>query len=330
MKNVYKNNDCDLSIIKHLNIGVIGYGIQGRAQALNLRDSGANVIIGNIHDKYRQIAKDDGFNPLDISEAVSESDIILFLIPDESHKMIYDNYVKSNISPSKLIIFAHGYSLRYKKIQISNEIDIGLLAPRFPGKPIREQYLAGKGVPAFIDVINDHSGKTLDKILAVGSYLGFGRVGMIPVSYREETELDLFIEHFIGPLFISSIEKSLEFLIKKGYNDIPSALELYLSGERGSMWTAYARDGLFNALKNNASPTCQFGIKSYFDETFNEKLEIQMEKVIEAIRDGSFAENLKAEEAIKYNNVNKFFNEKRNGSLASVEKKVKTLLNNYL
>ena len=330
MKKVYKNEDCDINNILDKNIGIVGYGIQGRAQALNLRDSGCNVIIGNIDDDYKKIADGDGFEVYDIGEMVRKSDIIMLLIPDESHKFIYEKYIKSNIRDGTLLVFAHGYSLRYDKITPPENIDIGLLAPRFPGKPIRDYYKMGKGVPAFIDVVNDYSNRTLNTLLALGYAIGYSRAGMIPTSYKEETELDLFIEHFIGPLFIGAIESSLKFLVDKGYSSVPAIMELYMSGERGSMWTAYARDGLYKALYNNASPTCKFGISSYMGETFNSDLYKQMDKVIESIKDGTFAKNLEIEESNGYHRVDNFFREKQSSFITDTENEVKDLLEEYL
>jgi len=330
MKKVYKDTDCDIHNILDKRIGVIGYGIQGRAQALNLRDSGCDVTIGNIKDDYRKTAEEDGFLVDDIGEVVKKCDIIMLLIPDESHKFIYETYVQPNVSSGNLLVFAHGYSLRYNKIVLPDDIDAGLLAPRFPGEPIRNYYKNGKGVPAFIDVINDYSNETLDKLLALGCAIGYSRAGMISVSYEEETELDLFIEHFIGPLFIGAIENSLKFLVDKGYASVPTIMELYMSGERGSMWTAYARDGLYKALNNNASPTCKFGIASHMDFTFNDELHKQMEKVVDNIKSGKFSDNLEVEERNGYRTVNKFFQNKKSAFISDVESEVKELLEEYL
>jgi len=330
LKKVYKNEDCNINTILNKKIGVVGYGIQGRAQSLNLRDSGCNVIIGNIDDDYKKTAEEDGFDVYGIDEVVKQCDIIMLLIPDESHKFIYEEYIENNLESGKLLVFAHGYSLRYKKISLPSYIDAGLLAPRFPGEPIRNYYKNGRGVPAFVDVINDYSNKTLDKLLALGYAIGYSRAGMIPVSYKEETELDLFIEHFIGPLFIGAIEHSLKFLVDSGYSSIPSIMELYMSGERGSMWTAYARDGLYKALNNNASPTCKFGISSHMDSTFNDELQKQMEKVVVDIKNGRFSNKLEIEEGSGYETVNKFFEDKKSSFLTETENEVKKLLEEYL
>lgn len=330
MKKVYKEIDCNMDILKKEKIGVIGYGIQGRAQALNLRDSGYKPIIGNIADQYSKQAKDDGFKVLSIDLAVKESTILLILIPDESHQKIFDKYVNHNLNEGDLLIFAHGYSIRYNKINIPKKINVGLLAPRFPGEPIRKQYLNGKGVPAFLDVINDHSNNTLEKILSIGNAIGFSKAGMIPVTANEETEIDLFIEHFIGPLFISAVENSLKYLIQRGYSPIPAIIELYKSGERGSMWTAYAKKGLFKALNENASPTCKFGISSYYNNTFNSELKNQMKIVVDNIKNNSFAINLEAEESNNYKKTNSFFIDKSKSELTKLEDEVDKLINDYL
>jgi len=330
MKRVYKDVDCDISLLNNKTIGVIGYGIQGRAQSLNLRDSGCNVIIGNRDDKYRELAKKDGFKVYDIAEVAKQCNIILMLIPDESHKHIFNTFIKKNLSDGDLIILAHGYSIRYNKISIPKNIDVGLLAPRFPGKPIRNYYLQGRGIPAFLDIINDFSNNALNKILSIGQAIGYSKAGIIPVSYKEETELDLFIEHFIGPLFISAVEQSLSYLVKRGYASVPSIIELYMSGERGSMWSAYAKKGLFAALNENASPTCKFGISSYYNKTFNLDLKRQMEFVIDRIKNGEFAKDLESEELNNYSKSNEFFEKKQKSFITKTELEVNDLLNDYL
>jgi ketol-acid reductoisomerase len=329
MDKIYKCKDCDLDLIQDKSIGVIGYGIQGRAQALNLRDSGCSVIIGNNEDKYKTQAQKDGFIVKDILSVIKESDIIFLLIPDESHKKIFNEFITPFAKKDQLFIVAHGYSLKYKKYSYPSYINIGMLAPRAPGEPIRTSYLNGEGVPCFVDVVHDYTKNTLDILLALGKAIGFSRSGMLPISYEEETELDLFIEHFIGPLFIGAVEKSLQLLIDKGYSPLASSLELYTSGERGFMWSVYARDGLYKALHNNASPTCKFGISSYMDETITPEIKNQMEKVISAIKDGSFSTKLDVEEKNNYPQVTEFFNSKQKALITNIEKEIQNSLGNF-
>ena len=329
MNKIYKCKDCDLDLITNKSIGIIGYGIQGRAQALNLRDSGCSVIIGNNEDSYKIQAQEDGFIVKDILSVIKESDIIFLLILDESHKSIFNKFITPFAKKDQLFIVAHGYSLKYKKYSYPSYINIGMLAPRAPGEPIRTSYLNDEGVPCFVDVVHDYTGNTLGILLALGKAIGFSKSGMLPISYEEETELDLFIEHFIGPLFIGAVEKSLQLLIDKGYSPLASSLELYTSGERGFMWSVYARDGLYKALHNNASPTCKFGISSYIDETITPEIKNQMEKVISAIKDGSFATKLDAEEKNNYPQVTEFFNSKQKALITSIEKEIQNSLGNF-
>ncbi len=145
----YYDNDIDLNFNNDETIAIIGYGIQGRAQALNLRDSGYNVIIGNIRGKYFELAKQDKFKVFSIAKAAKQATIILFLIPDQAQKTIFNKSIKSNLSEGNLLVFAHGFSIYFNELDIPSNIDVGLLAPRMPGKPIREYYLNNSGVPAF-------------------------------------------------------------------------------------------------------------------------------------------------------------------------------------
>ena len=155
MNKIYKCKDCNINLIKDKSIGVIGYGIQGRAQALNLRDSGCSVIIGNNEDEYKTQAQKDGFIVKDILSVIKESDIIFLLIPDESHKNIFNKFITPFSKKDQLYIVAHGYSLKYKKYSYPSHINIGMIAPRAPGEPIRTSYLNNEGVPCFVDAIYD-------------------------------------------------------------------------------------------------------------------------------------------------------------------------------
>ena len=329
MNKIYKCKDCNINLIKNKSIGVIGYGIQGRAQALNLRDSGCSVIIGNNEDEYKTQAQKDGFIVKDILSVIKESDIIFLLIPDESHKNIFNEFITPFSKKDQLYIVAHGYSLKYKKYSYPSHINIGMIAPRAPGEPIRTSYLNNEGVPCFVDAVYDYTGNTLDLLLALGQAIGFSKSGMLHISYKEETELDLFIEHFIGPLFIGAVEKSLQVLINEGYSPLASSLELYTSGERGFMWSVYARDGLYKALHNNASPTCKFGISTYINETITPEIENQMKKVISSIKDGSFASKLDIEEKNNYPQVTEFFNSKKKALITNIEKEIQNSLGKF-
>ena len=326
MEEVYYSESCDLGALNNCSIAVIGYGIQGQAQALNLRDSGLNVIIGNRPDDYFEIAKKDGFEVYDIDKAAKLSDIIMINIPDESHKEIFKSSIYSNLTDNKFITFAHGYSLRYNKLNLPQNIDISMIAPRYPGKQVRNYYLDGHGVPAFFDIISDVSGTALSKTLALGRALGFSKAGLISVGYQDETDLDLFIEHFVGPLIFRMMEEALGFLVKKNYPALPALMELYASGEMGAFWQMCARDGMYETLKNNASPTCQFGVVHYYDKIFEKRLLDKMEEVITNIQNGTFSNLLEIEEAKGYPTVKKHYSDKSHNLISKTEEEKKRIV----
>ena len=158
---VFYDKDASLKNIIDKKISIIGYGIQGRAQALNLRDSGCELTIGNRQDSYNQQAYDDGFDVSNIKDVVSHADIIMLLIPDQAQEEIFNLYIKDKLK-NQMLVFAHGYSINYKSIIPAENIDVGLLAPRMPGDPIRDYFLDGGGVPAFVDIYQNASGKAWD------------------------------------------------------------------------------------------------------------------------------------------------------------------------
>ncbi|MDC1209126.1 NAD(P)-binding domain-containing protein [Litorivicinus sp.] len=241
------------------NVCVLGYGSQGRAQSLNLRDSGLNVLVGNLNDRYREIAEADGFSVSEPREAVKDADVILFLIPDHAQPDIYER-ISPYLNDGVLLIFAHGFSLFHESFSISEKIDVGLLAPRMPGKPIREFYLEGSGAPAFYAVVQDYSGNCKNRILGLADNLGFTKRAVIPTSIAEETTTDLFLEQYTLPLMMSILERTFEFLISKGVSSEVAHLETYSSGELSNLLSIAGKEGLYQTWTNHASPTCRFGI----------------------------------------------------------------------
>lgn len=326
MKDHYHSEDCDLSLLAGKTIAVIGYGIQGRAQALNLRDSGLAVVVGNRRDTAFDRAVEDGFETLDISSAARRGDVVMLLVPDESHKDVFQHHLRGNLKPGALVTIAHGYSVRYKKFPIPEDVDLALLAPRFPGAQVRGFYVEGHGAPAFFDIIQDKTGQALPRTLALGEALGFARAGLLYVSAEDETDVDLFVEHFMAPLFFRTMEESLKYLIAQGYPAKAAALELYFSGERGAFWSMCAKNGMYKTLKANASPTCQFGVSHYIKTIFDDSIRAGMKKAIDEIRDGTFARMLDAEEASGYPTVTGFFAEKNANVLTETEDEIKRVI----
>ncbi|MFX1250637.1 MAG: NAD(P)-binding domain-containing protein [Promethearchaeota archaeon] len=226
VKKIYRENDGDLSILKDRTITIIGYGNQGRAQALNLRDSGLSVIIGNRNDNYKLRAEKDGFQTYSISDAVKKAEIIFLLIPDEIMPEIYETQVKPHLKPNDALVFASGYNIAFELIKGLKNVDIILLAPRMIGAGVRERYLTNEGFYSFISVHNDASGQAKDILLALAKGVGTLLKGAIELSFRQEAVLDLFNEQGFGPAFGQVLLSSIYTLIDAGY---PGSNYLYTS-----------------------------------------------------------------------------------------------------
>ena len=191
MVKVFYDADADLDTLAGQTVAVLGYGIQGRAQAQNLRDSGIGVIVGNQADACREQAVQEGFATYDIADASERGDILLLLIPDEVQADVYRRDLLPHLREGKALVFAHGFAIRYGLIDPPAGIDVLLVSPRMPGSYVRERFVAGSGVPAFVDVHVDASGRAWRRALALARAAGFTRPGVLHISFAEETELDI-------------------------------------------------------------------------------------------------------------------------------------------
>lgn len=290
---VYRDRDASLSHIESDRVAVVGYGSQGRAQALNLRDSGVDVIVGNREDDFSAAARSDGFDVSSISDAAAQARIVLLLVPDELQARIFDRAVIPGLEPGDMIVFAHGFALRYKLVEAPDDIDVALLAPRMPGAYLRRRYLAGQGVPAYVDVVNDVTGLAWQRLLALAKGIGATRAGALRVSFRDETELDLFSEHFTFPLIFRALEIAFEELVAAGYPPEVAIMELHGSGELGAVLQEAGRLGLYEMLERRASPAGRYGVLRHREAALDEQAtRRQARQALERIRDGSFARQL--------------------------------------
>jgi ketol-acid reductoisomerase len=308
MEKIYYDNDADLKYLDRKTVGIIGYGIQGRAQALNMRDSKINVLVANRADKYKEQAIEDGFKVYEIDELVKMSDIILFLIPDQAQAEIYEKFVKNNFCSGNMLVFAHGYALTYQTIKIPSDIDVVMLAPRMPGRQIRDYFLKGGGVPAFIDIVQNKTGLALERLLSLSRAVGFTRAGVLQVNYKIETELDLFIEQFLVASIVKGIHTSFNVLVNElGYPAVPTLMELYASGELAEVLKLAANMGIGKVFQKNASPTCQYGIATSFDYIMGSEVAENAKQIIKNIKNGTFAKELDKEGKAGYPRVRKLW-----------------------
>ncbi len=326
MVQVYYDEHADIRAIADETIAVIGYGIQGSAQAQNLRDSGLRVIVGNRDDDYRQKAIADGFAVHAIADAVEQGDIILLLIPDELQADIYNESVKNQLRAGQALVFAHGFAVHYGLITPPNEIDVMLLAPRMPGRYVREKFLAHYGVPVFVCAHQDTTGRALERVLALAKANGFTRAAAMQVSFADETELDHFSEHYTYPLIFRSMQIAFEVLVEAGYEPEVALMELYGSGEIGEVLIEAARIGLWPMLKTHGSPAAQFGVYYYNERVVPESNKQLIREILDEVKDGRFARELVHEQRQGYPRLRRATAEALASSLTEADKRLQAII----
>ena len=292
---IYHDKDADLRYLKGKTIAVIGYGNQGRAQALNLRDSGLEVLVGSLKDPSWAQAEQDGMAVLSISEAASEGDILLLLIPDEVMPEAFTQEIVPQLKENKVIAFASGYNIAFGLIKPPPFVDVILLAPRMIGVGVRELYLNGQGFPSFIAVEQDHSGQAREILLALAKGIGSTKAGVIEVTFAQEAEIDLFTEQAVGPIMSAAIQTAIEVEIEAGYPPEAVLLELYMSGEMGIVFNQIVEKGFIRQMELH-SRTSQYGTMTRRPLFATPELKTKMKDVLAKIRSGEFAREWTAEQ----------------------------------
>ncbi|MGD8792265.1 MAG: ketol-acid reductoisomerase, partial [Anaerolineae bacterium] len=277
-------------------IAVIGYGNQGRAQALNLRDSGLSVIVGNRDDEYADRARTDRFVVQPIAQAVTLADIVMLLIPDEAMPHLFSQQIAPNLSPGDALVFASGYTIAFGHIEPPAGLDVLLVAPRMIGAGVRDLYVAGHGFPSFVGVAQDHSGQALALALALAKAIGSTRMGAVEVTFAQEAELDLFTEQCFGPAFGRLLTTAIELLLEEGYPPEAVLLELYMSGELAYTLSKIAEMGLIEQGTLH-SRTSQYGSMSRGLRFALPGLRERMLQGLDEIRSGAFAREWAEEQA---------------------------------
>jgi ketol-acid reductoisomerase len=298
MAKFFSASEADPGVLTGKTIAVIGYGNQGRAQAINLRRAGHQVIVGNQEDDSWRQARADGFEPLAVDAAAARAQVVLLLLPDEIAPEIFRRLIDPHLARGKTLVFASGYNITYRFIVPPCEVDVILVAPRMIGQGVLELPQRGEGFPVLVGVKQDASGRALATTLAIahgiGAFLPHGAV--VESSFEEETLVDLFSEHTWAGAMLFLLERAFQLLIEAGVSPEVALLELYASGELGEIGRAMASLGVWNQLKLH-SHTSQFGQLTHGEQFIGADAETLMRKAIEEIRDGSFARRWAAEQA---------------------------------
>lgn len=286
------DKDCNLSLIQSRRVAILGYGNQGRAQALNLRDSGvADIVVGSRGTTAAaKLAEKDGFQVRTFSEAAKGAEVVMVLLPDEVQGRVYAEAIAPHIRDGAALGFAHGFSIHFREVTPKPTLDVFLAAPKGPGKALRDLYTRGLGMPCVIGVQQDASGGAHDLALSYAAGLGAGRAGILESSFREECETDLFSEQAILCGGLPALVKAgYEILIEAGYTPEVAYIECLHEVKQIAdlMW----QGGL--DFKNRAiSNTAEFGGYLAGDRLVDEKVRAEMRKILKDIQSGKFAATL--------------------------------------
>lgn len=293
--NIYYDDDADLSIIQGRKVAVIGYGSQGHAHALSLRDSGVEVKIGLPEgSKSRQKAQDEGLEVLTPAEASAWADLIMILAPDTKQRFIYADDVAPNLKSGDVLAFGHGFNIRYDLIKAPADVDVIMIAPKGPGHLVRRQYVDGKGVPALIAVEQDPSGNAKAIALSYAAGIGGARAGVIETSFKEETETDLFGEQAVlcgGAAAL--VQTGFEVLTEAGY--APEIAYFECLHELKLIVDLMYEGGIANE-RFSISDTAEYGDLTRGPRVVNAATKEEMKKILGEIQDGTFAREWVAED----------------------------------
>jgi ketol-acid reductoisomerase len=326
MTKIYYDSDADIDVLKGKVIAIIGYGNQGRAQALNMRDSGVEkIIVGSIKDDSSHIAHEDGFEVMSIGKACKKADIIFMLIPDEVAPKVYEEEIAPTLKAGDAVNFASGYNITYKNIKPAKDLDVIMCAPRMIGKGVRELYEKGDGAPVFIAVEQDATGKAKEVALALAKAMGGTKKGAIEVTFKDETYLDLTAEQAVWPLIMTVLTETFKFQVEKGHPEEAVLMELYLSKEPMVMMEKMADMGLFKQLPFH-SHTSQYGQLTGFADTNKKVIREFIEKQYSNIESGRFAEIWKRELENDLKDFKGRIAEAYNSDITRAEERVKSRL----
>ncbi|HIZ29049.1 MAG TPA: ketol-acid reductoisomerase [Candidatus Adamsella sp.] len=288
MAKIYYASDCNLSLLDGKTVAIIGYGSQGHAHALNLHDSGVNVIVGLYEgSKSWKKAEEAGLKVATVAEASKAADIIMILLPDEKQADIYKEQIAPYLSAGKTIAFAHGFNIHFAQIVPPKDVDVIMIAPKGPGHTVRSEYVAGKGVPCLIAVYQNATGRAFDIGLAYAAGIGGARAGVLETTFRVETETDLFGEQAVLCGGVTALmQAGFETLVEAGYDPANAYFECI---HEMKLIVDLIYEGGFSKMRYSISDTAEFGDYETGKRMITEETKKEMKKVLSEIQDGTFA-----------------------------------------
>jgi ketol-acid reductoisomerase len=294
MANVYYEKDADRSLIAGRKVAVIGYGSQGHAHALNLKESGVDVRVG-LREGSSSVAKAEaaGLRVLPVAEAAAEADLIMLLGPDTEHKAIYTSHIEPHLDDGDALFVGHGFSVRFGQVVAPSNVDVALVAPKGPGHLVRRTYTEGGGVPCLIAVAQDATGKAHALALSYADAIGGARAGVLDTTFEEETETDLFGEQVVlcGGL-TALVQAGFETLVEAGYQ--PESAYFECLHELKLIVDLMYEQGIAG-MRYSISDTAEYGDLTRGPRIINDAVKTEMRKVLDEIQDGRFAQEWIAE-----------------------------------
>jgi ketol-acid reductoisomerase len=288
MAKIYQASDVNLEIIKGKKIAILGFGSQGHAHALNLKDSGYDVVVGlRLESKSRKAALECGLNVFSVPEAVKKSDLIMVLIPDELHKQVYESEIKPYLAEGKMLLFAHGFSIIYSQVKVPSDVDVAMIAPKGPGHLVRREFEEGRGVPALVAVHQDFSGQTRDIALAYAHGIGATRAGVFQTSFEEETETDLFGEQAVLCGGVTSLMRAgYDTLVEAGYQPEMAYFECI---NEMKLIVDLIYEGGMSLMRYSISNTAEYGDYITQNKLITQETKSKMKEILDNIKSGRFA-----------------------------------------
>ena len=288
MAKIFYASDCNLGLLDGKTVAVIGYGSQGHAHALNLHESGVDVIVGLYEgSKSWPKAEAAGLKVATVSEAAKAADIVMILLPDEKQKDIYDAQIKEYMTEGKVLAFAHGFNIHFEQIKPPVGVDVIMVAPKGPGHTVRSEYVEGKGVPCLAAVYQDASGRAMDIALAYAAGIGGSRAGVLETTFRQETETDLFGEQAVLCGGVTELMKAgFDTLVEAGYAPEMAYFECI---HEMKLIVDLINEGGFDKMRYSISNTAEYGDYRTGKRLITEDTRKEMKQVLTEIQDGTFA-----------------------------------------
>ena len=325
MATIYYDKDADASALSGQKIAVLGFGSQGHAHALNLKDSGFDVVVG-LRDGSSSAAKarEGGLTVKPIGEAVAEADVVMVLLPDTSQARVYGEEIAPNLEPGNMLMFAHGFNIHFRTIEPPGDVDVTMIAPKGPGHLVRRTYEQEIGTPALVAIHRDATGKALQRALAYAGAIGCARAGVIETSFEEETETDLFGEQSILCGGTSALVRSaFDTLVEAGYQPEIAYFECLhelklivdLMYEGGLSWMRYS-----------VSDTAEYGDYTRGPRVVNDATREEMRRILDEIRGGAFAKEWIGEAEAGFPNFLRMRQEARSSRLEEVGRGLRRMM----